>query len=538
MAEVFHIETLIAWVVYLVAMVIIGIWSSRFMKKFEDFAVAGRRANALLIGLSHGAGSMSGFMFVGLPGYAYKEGAFAFWYEAGDAGGGFWNFTFLGRRMRTLAARLGAVTPVDLLSKRFPSKAIPAVAGLITVIFCWLYLLAQFIAAGKMAQLLLNVPYQWGVLVGGTVVLIYVALGGLLAVMLTDVMQALIMLIGAVVGLFVGFSLVGGLGGLTEHLMAINPTILSLWGTNNMYYGQYGEILGSLLIYMIGYMGLPHIVIFHMSGKSVKEITNSIVINVLWATIFAYACVFLGLFPIVLLPGLPDPELAAATFFYTFTNPWLAGFLMAAVYAAIMSTADTLALTSASALVHDLYIRYINPKLDEKSRMRWTQTLVLILGLIAIAVALIPGGSVFATVVSAFSVLGCAFISANLSAVYWKRATSAGALASMIGGAATAALWEPLGLRAMTAVHPFFAGLIASVVLMVVVSLVTKPLPPEIQSLVDASKKHFISPSVDKKIERFSSIETEVVASNISKIFSASHLAELTSIPISLGTTN
>ncbi|MBC7112821.1 MAG: sodium/proline symporter [Candidatus Methanomethyliales bacterium] len=537
MAEVFHIEALIGWAVYLIIMVVIGIWSGKFIKKLEDFTVAGRRSGAFLVGLSHGAGSMSGFMFVGLPGYAYTEGAFAFWYEAGDAGGGFWNFTFLGRRMRTLAARLGAVTPVDLLSKRFPSSATSAVGGLITAIFCWVYLLAQIIAAGKMAQLLLGVPYQWGVIVGGIVVLIYVALGGLLAVMLTNVMQALIMFIGAVVGLVVGFSLVGGLGGLTDHLMAINPTILSVWGTNNMYYGQYGEILGSLLIYMIGYIGLPHIVIFHMSARSVKTITNSIVVNVIWAVIFTYACVFLGLFAIVLLPGLPDPELAAATFFYTFTNPWLAGFLLAAVYAAIMSTADTLSLTSASAIINDIYVKYINPKLEDRTRMRWTRILVFVIGLIAIAVALIPGGSVFTAVVSAFGVLGCAFITTNLSAVYWKRATSAGALASMIGGAATAALWDPSGLRALTAVHPFFAGLIVSVVLMVVVSLVTKPLPPEIQSLVDMSKKHFISASVDKRIERSSSIETKVVASNISKIFSASHLAELTSIPISLGTT-
>lgn len=393
------------------------------------------------------------------------------------------------------------------------------------------------IAAGKMAQLLLGVPYQWGVIVGGLVVLIYVGLGGLLAVMLTDVLQALIMIIGAVIGIGVGFSLVGGLGGLTDKLMAINPTILSVWGTNNMYYGQYGEILGSLLIYMIGYIGLPHIVIFHMSAKSAKTITNSIIVNVIWAVIFTYSCVFLGLFAIVLLPGLSDPELAAATFFYQFTNPWLAGFLLAAVYAAIMSTADTLSLTSASALLNDIYVRYINPKLDDRTRMRWTQILVFVIGLIAIAVALIPGGGVFTTVVSAFGVLGCAFITTNLSAVYWKRATSAGAIASMIGGAATAALWDPSGLRAVTAMHPFFAGLIVSIVLMVVVSLITKPMPPEIQGLVDASKRHFISASVDKRIERSSSVETKVVASNISKIFSASHLAELTSIPISLGTT-
>ncbi len=254
--------------------------------------------------------------------------------------------------------------------------------------------------------------------------------------------------------------------------------------------------------------------------------------------IFTYACVFLGLFAIVLLPGLPDPELAAATFFYTFTNPWLAGFLLAAVYAAIMSTADTLSLASASTLINDLYVRYINPKLDDKSRMRWTQILVLVIGFIAIGIALIPGGSVFATVVSAFGVLGCAFLVTNLSAVYWKRATSAGVLASMIGGAGTAALWGPSGLRAMTAVHPFFAGLIVSIVLMIFVSLMTKPMPPEVQGLVDASKKHFLSPDVDKRIAKSSSIETDIVASNISKAFSTSHLTELTSIPISLGTTN
>lgn len=534
----FHIEALIGWAVYLILMVAIGIWCSRYLKKYEDFTVASRRTNALLVGLSHGAGSMSGFMFVGLPGYAYSEGAYAFWYEAGDAGGGFWNFTFLGRRMRTLAAKLQAITPVDMLSKRFPSKATPATGGIIAAVFCWMYLLAQMIAAGKMAQLLLGIPYQWGVIVGGLVVLIYVALGGLLAVMLTDALQASVMFVGAVIGIVVGFSLVGGLGGLTSSLMAIDPTIMSVWGTGYKYLGQYGEILGSLLIFMIGYIGLPHIVIFHMSAKSARTITNSIPINVIWAVIFTYACVFLGLFGIVLLPGLSDPELAAATFFYTFTNPWVAGFLLAAVYAAIMSTADTLALTSASTLVNDLYVRYVNPKMEDRKRMRWTQILVLIVGIIAIGVALAPWGGVFKTVVDAFGVLGCAFLVTNLAAVYWKRATSAGALASMIGGCLTSVLWEPLGIRAATAVHPFFAGLIVAIILMLVVSLATKPMPKEIQDLVDESRKYFVSAAVDRKVVKGSSIETGIVASNISKTFSSAHLAELTSMPISLGVTN
>ncbi|MGQ9759366.1 MAG: sodium/proline symporter [Candidatus Methanomethylicaceae archaeon] len=533
----FHIEAFIAWVVYLVLMIVIGLWAGKYLKKFEDFTVAGRKTNALLVGLSHGAASMSGFMFVGLPGYAYSEGAYAFWYEAGDAGGGFWNFTFLGRRMRTLAAKLQVTTPVDLLSKRFPSSATSAVGGLITAVFCWMYLLAQMIAAGKMAQLLLGIPYQYGVIVGGIVVLLYVALGGLLAVMLTDVLQASIMLIGAIVGIVVGFSLVGGLGGLTDSLMRIDPTIMSVWGTGYKYAGQYGEILGSLLIFMIGYIGLPHIVIFHISAKSTRAITNSIPINVIWAVIFTYSCVLLGLFGLVLLPGLPDPELAAATFFYTFTSPWLAGFLLAAVYAAIMSTADTLALTSASALVNDIYVRYINPKLEERKRIRLTQVLVLVVGLIALGVALAPWGGVFKTVVDAFGVLGCSFIASNLAAVYWKRATSAGALASMIGGCLTSLVWEPFGIRAVTAVHPFFAGLIVSVVLLVGVSLATRPMPPEIQGLVDASGRHFLSAAVDKRVEKSSSVETQIVASNISKILSFSHLAELTSSPISLGTT-
>ncbi len=519
-----RIEAVTSWAIYLLAMVLIGYWASKKMKTTEDYTVAGRKTNAFLVGLSHGAGAMSGFMFIGLPGYAYTQGLYAFWYEAGDAGGGYVNFTILGRRLRTLATYLRAISPIDFLAKRFydptstASKYIPLVGGVIGAIFMWQYLLAQVIAAGKVSEVLMGVPYTYGVLIGGLIVLLYVTAGGLLACMLTDAIQATIMFIGAVIGLIVGFSLVGGFGGLTSSLMTIDPTIFSPWGRGLMFEGQYGEIIGALLIYMIGYMGLPHIVAFHMSARSVREITKSIPINTIWACIFAYACVFLGLFAIILLPELPDPELAAPTFFYKFVNPWVAGALIAAVYAAIMSTADTLAVNSASALVNDVYAKYINPAVDDRKRLLYNRIATFTLGLLAIIVALIPGFSVFFMVVSAFGTLASAFMFANLAAVYWKRATPAGVLASMIGGAFTNAFWDVLGLRELTRIHPFFAGVLVSGILLVVVSLMTKPMPEDKQKLVDISKDYFFDVKLDKVVAKCSSAETKIIARNLSTI--------------------
>ena len=521
-----HPEALAAWGIYLIAMVVIGYWAAKQMKTTEDYTVAGRKTNAFLVALSHGAGAMSGFMFLGLPGYAYTQGLYAFWYEAGDAGGGYVNFTLLGRRLRTLAAYLKAISPIDFLAKRYndptssASKYIPLVGGLIGVIFMWQYLLAQVVAAGKVAQVLMGIPYTYGVLIGGTIVLIYVAAGGLLACMLTDAIQGSIMFLGAIIGLIVGFDLVGGFSGLTNSLMSIDPTIFSPWGRGLQFQGQYGEIIGALLIYMVGYMGLPHIVAFHMSAKSVREITKSILINPIWASVFAYACVLLGLFGVILLPGLSDPELAAPTFFYKFVNPWIAGALIAAVYAAIMSTADTLSLNSASALVNDIYARYINPSVDDKKRLLYNRIATLALGGLALLVALIPGLSVFFVVVSAFGTLASAFMFPNLAAVYWKRATPAGVLASMIGGAFTNAFWEILGLRAFTHLHPFFAGIIVSGALLVIVSLLTKPMPEDKQKLVDISKDHFFELKLDKVVAKSSSPETKIIAKNLSAILS------------------
>lgn len=490
-----HLESVIVWVAYLILMVLIGSWTSKKIKTTEDYTVGGRKIGAILVALSHGAGAMSGFMFMGLPGYAYMLGLFAFWYEAGDAGGGYINFTILGRRLNALSHHLKALTPIDLIYKRFydpsskTSKYIPLTGGIIGLIFTWLYLLAQIIAAGKVTQVLLGIPYYYGVIVGGLVVLMYVMAGGLEACMYTDAVQAIIMFFSAIIAIVVGFKLVGGFYQLTDKLMQIDPTFFSIWGKNLQFEGQYGEIIGALLIYMIGYMGLPHINAFSMSAKNTRVIENAALINPIWSSILAYSCVFIGLFGILLLPDISDPELVAPTFFYTFTNPWIAGLMMSSVYCAIMSTADILTLTSATLLVNDIYIHYFKPNTTEKKRLFLNRIATFILGFVALAVALIPDLSVFAVVISAFGVLASSFLFVNLASVYWKGATPTGAISSMIGGAVINTCWELVGFRDITHIHPFFAGIITSGLLLFSVSLFTKKLPKEKQELVNICRR-------------------------------------------------
>jgi sodium/proline symporter len=306
--------------------------------------------------------------------------------------------------------------------------------------------------------------------------------------MYTDVIQGMTMLFCAIIGVIVGFSLVGGLSGLTNSLMNIDPSIFSPGGRGYQFEGQYGEIIGALLLYMIGYMGLPHITAFEMAARDTKVIEDSALINPIWASLLTYSCVFIGLFGIILLPNLSDPELTAPTFFYKYMNPWIAGLMMAGVYCAIMSTADSLTLNSASLLVNDVYVNYFKPDIEDKKRLLYTRMATLCMGFLALMIALIPGMSVFTVVVSAFGTLASAFVFPNLAAVYWKRATPAGVLCSMIGGAATNATWEVLGLRALTHIHPFFIGLIVSGLLLLSVSLLTQPMPQEKQNLVDISR--------------------------------------------------
>ena len=477
-------------ILYYVIVLGIGYWAMRrgVGKNLEGYLLGGRKVGPMATALTLQSTSMSGYMFLGAGGLGFSQGYWALWYAAGDIGGGVLNLSVIGRRMRKLSQMFGALTSIEYLEKRYPSPAIRLFAGTLTVFLLGFYVLAQFIAGGKGMALVTGIPYPIALAIAVGIILIYTFMGGYLAVAYTDFFQSLVMLVGVL--WIAGASLVE-LGGLTAANNAINnidPTLLSIWGKGLGFQGQWGIVAGAVLIFSVGLMGWPHVVTRHMAMSHPTTARSAGMWATLWNLFFVPTPYLVGILAILILPGLDDPEMAIFEVAGKLLPAAATGLVMAAIMAAIMSTADSLLLQTGSIASRDLYERFINPEATERQMVVVSRALVIVLAAIGYGVALYEPPSVFSIVIFATSVLGSAFLPSYVCAVWWKKANTPGALASMVVGATVAFVWELAGYVQTTEVAPMVAGVVSSTTVMIFVSLATQriaPVPGHITEVMD-----------------------------------------------------
>ena len=458
----------------------VGFWAARkgAGTNLEGYLLGGRKLGPLVTALTLQSTSMSGFMFLGAGALAFTEGYWAFWYAAGDIGGGVVNLSAIGRRMRKLSQLTESLTPIEYLEKRYPSPAIRLFAGGLTVFLLGAYVLAQFIAGGKGMALVTGMPYSVALMAAVGVILVYTFLGGYLAVAYTDCFQSIVMLVGVLWILIAALMEVGGLSAANRTVADLEPSLLSIWGRDLGYQGQFGMALGAVLIFSIGYMGWPHVVTRHMAMRRPATARLAGAYATGWNLLFVPAPYLLGILAIVIVPELTDPEMAIFQVAQKLLPAAATGVIMAAIMAAIMSTADSLLLQTGSIAARDLYERFINPNASERQMVWVSRLLVLAIGVVGYFVALIQPPTVFGLVVFVTSVLGSAFLPAYVCAVWWRRANTPGAFASMVAGAGVAFLWQLAGLDAASGLHAMLAGLLSSTASMIVVSLATQRIAP------------------------------------------------------------
>lgn len=507
----------IIFVIYLLVLLCIGLYFSKKASKSPDSYLLGdRKVGPAVTALSMQSTSMSGFMFLGGPALAFQQGWYAIMYAIGDAGGGIINLSVLGKRMRRMSEILGALSPIEYLEKRYESAAVRVVGSIIATVFLFAYVFAQFLAAGKALESLTGWKYEWAVIIGVGIIIIYTVAGGYLAVVWTDFFQALVMLLGVLCLLIVGLVHVGGLSGLNQSLSEIDPSYLSIWGKDYVFYGQWGVILGSSLIYMIGYMGLPHVVVRHMSMKSTKTVKNATLWTAIYNQLFAYSPYLLGFIGIILLPNLSDPEMVIPTLAYTFFPGIFAALLLSAVMAAIMSTSDSILMQAGTILSRDVYQRFIDKKASHNKMILVSRLSVLLAGVIGIIVAIVQPPKVFDLVVFAFGTLGNSFMVPYIAAVYWKKANSVGVLCSMISGGVTNILWTSFDWQSVTGIHPFLAGLIISIIAMMIGNpFGTPPSEPIKKVFEEAKGPRPLPKNIDKHINRDISPEAKIISTFI-----------------------
>lgn len=485
----------VPFLLYLLGLLGFGVVASRYMDDLSDYLLGGRTIGGGVTALTLQATSMSGFMFMGGPALAFKQGLWALWYAAGDFGGGLINLAVLGRNLRRITEAMGSLTPIEWLEDRYPHPSVRIAGAGISIVFLAVYVFAQFVAAGKAIEAISGLPFLYGLIAGAGIIILYTFVGGYLAVAWTDAFQAIVMAVGINVMLIAGVVEIGGVTALFDSIAAVDPTYLSIWGRGETHLGEYGVVAGAVLIYAIGYMGLPHAVVRHLSMDNPDTAKRATVWNLFYNTFFVYQPYLLGLVAIVLLPNLNDPEMAIPNLALQLLPAVVASVILAALMAAVMSTADSLLMMAGSILSRDIVQRFAGDDISDDRMFLWSRALVLVIGIVGVVVAAVQPPGVFELVIFAFGGLGTAFLVPNVAGVYWDRANWKGALVSMLGGAGTNIAWTAFGLETPTALHPFLAGLIVSAVLMVVVTLVTEPPDEEVVDVVRDARASVETPS-------------------------------------------
>jgi SSS family solute:Na+ symporter/sodium/proline symporter len=408
----------------------------------EGYMLGGRKLSPAVASLSAGASDMSGWMLLGLPGAMYVTGLSSAWIAIGLFIGALLNWIIVAPRLRvhTVEAE-DAITIPDFFEKRFEDKShmLRIISSVVIVIFFTLYTSSGVVAGGKLFESAFGADYAFGLWLTAGVVVVYTLFGGFMAVSLTDFVQGCIMFVALVLVPVVALTDVGGFGGLETTINGIDPGLLDLFG------GMTLIGIVSAMAWGLGYFGQPHIIVRFMAIRSVKDVPTARNIGMSWMGVTLIGALATGLIGLAYAIengiAVDDPETIFIILSQILFHPLIAGFLLAAILAAIMSTISSQLLVSSSSLTEDFYGIFLRRDASQKELVLVGRLSVVAVALVAILMAYNPNNNVLGLVSNAWAGFGAAFGPIILLSLTWKRMTRNGALAGMIAGAATVLFW-------------------------------------------------------------------------------------------------
>ena len=477
--------TIATFVVYLGAMLLIGYMAWKRTANSADYFLGGRSLGPWPAALSAGASDMSGWLLLGLPGYAFASGFEAFWLAGGLLVGTWLNWLLMARRLRVYSHAAGdSLTLPEFFTNRFrdSSKMLQVVSAFFILLFFLFYTSSGLVAGGKLFETVFGLDYTMAVIVGTVCIISYTLFGGFLAVSWTDLVQGLLMAAALVIVPVIAMQTGSSDMSITEQLAAHNTQLLDPWTDSK------GEALSwiaivSLVAWGLGYFGQPHILARFAGIRSEKDVPTARRIAVTWTGLSMLGAIMVGLIGYLYLKGLNttlgDGETIFMVLVNALFNPVVAGILLAAILAAIMSTADSQLLVSSSALAEDFYKAVLRKDASPDEILMVGRGAVIVIALVALALAMNPDSSVLGLVSYAWAGFGAAFGPALLMSLYWKRMNRNGALAGIIVGGITVVAWKQVS-GGIFDLYEIVPGMLFAFVAIVVVSLATSEPEAEI----------------------------------------------------------
>ena len=502
---------LITIICYLIMMIVIGAVFSKKNKSTDDFYLGGRKLGPLVTAMSAEASDMSSWLLLGLPGLALITGlAEATWTAIGLAIGTYLNWLFVAKRLRVYTQKLGAVTIPDFFSKRFgdDNKILTLISAIFIVVFFVPYTASGFVGCGKLFSSIFNIDYLTAMVICALVIALYCILGGFLAASTTDFIQSIIMTIALVVVLGFSFKVCGAdtifgnaksVEGFLDIFKGCNVTDGSV--------GSYGALpIASTLAWGLGYFGMPHIILRFMAIEDENKLHISRRVGSIWVVISMSVAILIGVCGYSLMKSGVVPEYAATSdaeriiidiaqkiSTYGVLPAIVGGVILAGILASAMSTSDSQLLAATSSVTQNIVQEFFGVKISQKTSIWLARVMVLVISAVAVFLALNPDSSVFRIVSFAWAGFGATFGPAILFALFWKRANKWGILSGMIGGGALIFIWKFI-VRVQFAdtwlnIYELLPAFILNVILVIVVSLITKEPDKNIQDQFDAVVK-------------------------------------------------
>ena len=451
----------ITFAIYILLMLGIGFVAWRSINTLDDYILGGRNLGSFVTALSAGASDMSGWLLLGLPGALFLSGLSESWIAIGLVLGAWCNWKYVAGPLRVYTERCqNALTLPDYFTHRFEdqSKLLRIISALIILIFFAIYSASGIVAGARLFESVFQVPYAQALWIGAGATIAYTLIGGFLAVSWTDTVQASLMIFALILTPVVVILSVGGVAPSLQLIEQVNPANLDLFKGTTLI----GII--SLMAWGLGYFGQPHILARFMAVDSVKSIPAARRIGMIWMVLCLFGAMAVGFFGIAYFAQHPESagpvtanaervfiELASLLF-----NPWIAGILLSAILAAIMSTLSCQLLVCSSALTEDFYKGFLRPKASHVELVWVGRLAVLAVAVLAIWLASNPDSKVLGLVSYAWAGFGAAFGPVVLLSLAWKGMTRNGALAGMLVGAITVIVWKQFGWLGLYEIVPGF----------------------------------------------------------------------------------
>ncbi|QQK81644.1 sodium/panthothenate symporter [Salicibibacter cibi] len=473
-------EVIVPLLFFIAVVFLIGFWASKhvFNKSnfMQEYFLGSRELGGLILAMTMIATYGSASSFIGGPGAAYHEGLGWVLLSMSQVATGYFVLMILGKKFAIMARKYDAVTLVDYFKKRYNSTLVVLISAGSIIVFIFSAMAAQWVGGARLIEVVTGLTYPSALFIFAVAVLIYVIIGGFRAIAVTDAVQGVIMFFGTLVLLVATIIAGGGMGNIMGDLAAENERLISPFGAEGnltpLYVSSFWILVG------VGVVGLPQVAVRAMSYKDSRSMHRALIIGTIVVAFMMFGMHLAGTLARPIIPGIEVADNVMPTLAMTVLPAWLAGIVLAAPLAAIMSTVDALLLMVSSAVVKDVYYNYINPNATAKKIRKVSIGVTAFLGITVVLFALSPPEFLITLNLFAFGGLEAAFVWPLVLGLYWAKGNRYGALASMILGigsyiAIYLFIGEPLGQMGPFGMHSVVVPVVLSLIGYVLASMVT-----------------------------------------------------------------